>query len=137
MEALHLDTQRLLLDLDFWRLMRAIPSEIIAFHEIDDRHLRDELSLLAQRWLSLAASGDLGGLEQCEEVRAVKEKDGIPAEALKAFLENYRREEGFAWWNWHHMSGARLEVIRVWNKRQPKRTLDSEGISSFMQLHYL
>lgn len=109
--------------------MRAIPSDIVDFYEINDYYLCDELFLLAQRWLSLAASGDLGELEQCDEVRAVKDKRGTPAEVLAAFLESYQRKKAFARWTWRHMSDAKLEVIKEWNKRQPKRPLDSGGMS--------
>jgi hypothetical protein len=125
------DTERMWWDLDFWRLMREVPTAVVDFDEIRERYLRDQLLLLAQRWVSLAASGGLGELEQCQEVRAVKEKGGAPAEILKAFLESFKRRKGFERWTRDRMSDARMEVIKVWNKCQLKRPLNSKGIISY------
>ena len=81
------------------------------------------------------ASGGLRELERIEGIKAVKERGGGPAEILKAFLENYRREQKFDTWTWEHMNDARFQVVKVWQKRQEhlkkrqlKRPLVPEGM---------
>jgi len=86
------------------------------------------LVLLAQRWTSLEASGDLGKLERHKEVKEAKEQGGSPAATLRAYLEYYKREEGFESWTRDHMSDARFKVVDVWKKAQyQKRPLPVEG----------
>jgi len=123
------DTDRMWWDLDFWRLMKEMPSSIVDFDEVDERHLRDELLLLTQRWVSLAASGQLGKLVQHKDIKELQEKNGTPADILTMFLELYRHKKGFDVWTREHMSNARIKVIKVWKQARLKRprTVDHEG----------
>lgn len=93
---------------------------MITDYDAADGLPRKDLLLLAQRWASLSLHGVLGRLESHEDIIAVNDRNGSPAEVLRAFLECYRRANGFERWNRRHMRDLRLRVVKIWQEQQQR-----------------
>lgn len=87
------------------------------------QEIHQDLRLLIQRWVSLAANGGLKKLLRMHnsDIRAVVDRGGTQAETLKAYLEAYKEDEGVEEWTKEHMNFARAEVVGAWNRMREQR----------------
>lgn len=86
---------------------------------------------IAHRWVYLMANNALGGLEDNEFSRRLKNPS--TGDSLRAFLHNYRCEKGFRHWTVQHALEARMEISTVWKRFQETRRTSAgkfgDGIS--------
>lgn len=116
-------------ELSFYRIIGEPTAFIVPGWAPTDRGF-DELCLLGERWVFLAAEGALWRLESHEWCRKVKQSGGSLAERLKVYLEVYRETEGVDEWTEQHMNNARFRVIRVYEEflRAKGRPLFNSGM---------
>jgi hypothetical protein len=109
------------LDINFYRLIGDVPASVITEYDTNEGLPYKDMHLIAQRWASLSLHGRLGSIRRFADVQAVKQQGGSPSQILGAWLERYRRRNGFDKWNREHMREARLSIVEIWKERQPQR----------------
>lgn len=128
------DFDRIWDTISFYRIMGEVPAFVIPSEWKPDNLEFDELCLLGERWVFLAAEGELGSLEDTPEGRLVTERGGSLAERLKAYLEAHQRRVGFETWDLVHIHSAKYRVIEVYDaffKRTGRPHFKSGMLSRF------
>lgn len=116
------DFDRIWSELSFFRTVGKPMGEILHLGPKETLTV-DELIILAERWVYLAANNALGTLEEPLTAR----NGGSIAERLQAYLDGYQKEAGFEKWSHETMNDARFKVIKVWEEFQRKRSLSENG----------
>jgi len=131
----HIDQQRMHWELNFYRLTGETAGSVLDTsngNSIEDFQLL-HLIYLAQRWTSLSATSDLGELEDSVAVRVAKDEGGSVGQVIRAYLIDYRQQNGIRKWTEKNISGAGDRVVQVWNRvhtqrREKGKHPASEGI---------
>lgn len=96
----------------------------------------DELLVIAQRWIYLAAVDGLGNLESNEKSIKVKREGGSMGERIRAFLLDYQEQKGFSEFALSSFIEARHQISEIWREYQTTRENNEEhqALSGFSKL---
>lgn len=108
------------MELKFYWMMGETLSSVLTITGDERQDIADIFLDIAERWISLGAVRALGGLEDNVSRKAT---GASIAGRLKAFMEDYQRQNDFDGWTLEHITNCRWEVAQIWSDFQEKRRL--------------